>query len=293
MIQPLYVEASASEEIIIIENKTIFEYNGFKMKINENAPPGKKIQLLSLPFSKKIQFGLEDIHELASIISENQYGDGTIYKSKLTLKNNDINYLSAKKENELIKEITVIQTADLGSGLESISKSDVLNFVDVVDIDKSGDIDDKTKQDINENDEDISSTNKSGINSGKRSSTQNDEFDIAPSSTSNSTSTNLSDTNTNSYSSASTNNMIRIPKLVSMFASRACRSSIMIGTALNKIEMKNVVKKLEGIEQPWNCPHGRPTVRHLIDLLHVHKKRKMLNINEDHCVRSRYLSYEL
>ena len=23
---------------------------------------------------------------------------------------------------------------------------------------------------------------------------------------------------------------------------------------------------LAGLEQPWNCPHGRPTLRHLVDL---------------------------
>ena len=39
----------------------------------------------------------------------------------------------------------------------------------------------------------------------------------------------------------------------------------MIGTALQPADMKLVVSKLETIEQPWNCPHGRPTMRHLID----------------------------
>jgi DNA mismatch repair protein PMS2 len=53
---------------------------------------------------------------------------------------------------------------------------------------------------------------------------------------------------------------------VSMFASRACRSAVMIGTALNAREMGGIVARLEGVEQPWNCPHGRPTMRHLVDL---------------------------
>ena len=57
-----------------------------------------------------------------------------------------------------------------------------------------------------------------------------------------------------------------LPKLMSMFASRACRSSVMIGQALKKREMEEIVRKLKGIEQPWNCPHGRPTMRHLVDL---------------------------
>ena len=51
-----------------------------------------------------------------------------------------------------------------------------------------------------------------------------------------------------------------------MFASRACRQSVMIGTALNQQEMKKIVSHMGDIEQPWNCPHGRPTIRHLVNL---------------------------
>lgn len=51
-----------------------------------------------------------------------------------------------------------------------------------------------------------------------------------------------------------------------MFASRACRKSIMIGTALNKQQMKRVVCHMGEIDHPWNCPHGRPTMRHLVNL---------------------------
>jgi DNA mismatch repair protein PMS2 len=40
----------------------------------------------------------------------------------------------------------------------------------------------------------------------------------------------------------------------------------MIGTALKQHEMLKVVRNLEGVDQPWNCPHGRPTMRHLFDL---------------------------
>lgn len=69
----------------------------------------------------------------------------------------------------------------------------------------------------------------------------------------------------------------RLPKLVAMYASRACRSAIMIGTAMRPQEMSRVLAQLEGVEQPWNCPHGRPTLRHLVDLqpLREMKRRKM------------------
>ena len=51
-----------------------------------------------------------------------------------------------------------------------------------------------------------------------------------------------------------------------MFASRACRMSVMVGTALDRAQMRRVVSHMGEIEQPWNCPHGRPTMRHLINL---------------------------
>jgi DNA mismatch repair protein PMS2 len=47
----------------------------------------------------------------------------------------------------------------------------------------------------------------------------------------------------------------------------------MIGTALQPAEMKAIVTKLETMEQPWNCPHGRPTMRHLVDVRQAHRKR--------------------
>ena len=40
----------------------------------------------------------------------------------------------------------------------------------------------------------------------------------------------------------------------------------MIGTALQKNEMKTIVEKMATLDQPWNCPHGRPTMRHLAQL---------------------------
>ena len=58
----------------------------------------------------------------------------------------------------------------------------------------------------------------------------------------------------------------RPSKVRSMFASRACRSSVMIGDALSKKDMYKLVSQLSNLEQPWNCPHGRPTMRHLINL---------------------------
>ncbi|KAL0983918.1 hypothetical protein UPYG_G00134750 [Umbra pygmaea] len=60
--------------------------------------------------------------------------------------------------------------------------------------------------------------------------------------------------------------MCRPSRVRQMFASRACRKSVMIGTALSTSEMKKLVVHMGEIEQPWNCPHGRPTIRHLANL---------------------------
>jgi DNA mismatch repair protein PMS2 len=65
------------------------------------------------------------------------------------------------------------------------------------------------------------------------------------------------------------NVMSRLPKAVAMFANRACRGSVMIGTALSKKEMETIVHRLANVEHPWNCPHGRPTLKHVTDLMKV------------------------
>uniref|UniRef100_A0A8C8VEN9 PMS1 homolog 2, mismatch repair system component n=1 Tax=Pelusios castaneus TaxID=367368 RepID=A0A8C8VEN9_9SAUR len=60
--------------------------------------------------------------------------------------------------------------------------------------------------------------------------------------------------------------MCRPSRVRQMFASRACRKSVMIGTALNVNEMKKLITHMGEIEHPWNCPHGRPTMRHIANL---------------------------
>eukprot|EP00760_Papus_ankaliazontas_P029648 PhM_4_TR4330/c0_g2_i1/m.73647 len=52
-------------------------------------------------------------------------------------------------------------------------------------------------------------------------------------------------------------------------ATKACRRSIMIGTALDMRTMREVVARLAWLEQPWNCPHGRPTIRRISSLANL------------------------
>jgi DNA mismatch repair protein PMS2 len=58
----------------------------------------------------------------------------------------------------------------------------------------------------------------------------------------------------------------RPSKVRKMFAMRACRSSIMIGKALTRHQMYSLVGHMGDLDKPWNCPHGRPTMRHLFSI---------------------------
>lgn len=58
----------------------------------------------------------------------------------------------------------------------------------------------------------------------------------------------------------------RPSKVRKLLASRACRSSIMIGKTLKKSQMEKVVGHMGEMDKPWSCPHGRPTMRHLLGM---------------------------
>lgn len=67
-------------------------------------------------------------------------------------------------------------------------------------------------------------------------------------------------------SSSSSETVPRPTKVRRMFAMRACRSSVMIGKTLTPKQMGALVRRMGEIDKPWNCPHGRPTMRHLCGL---------------------------
>ncbi|KAJ2992864.1 hypothetical protein NUW58_g2025 [Xylaria curta] len=68
------------------------------------------------------------------------------------------------------------------------------------------------------------------------------------------------------HQSASANTVPRPSKVRKMFAMRACRSSVMIGKSLSIKQMEKLVRHMGELDKPWNCPHGRPTMRHLCGL---------------------------
>lgn len=62
------------------------------------------------------------------------------------------------------------------------------------------------------------------------------------------------------------NKLLLSNALLRYIATKACRSSIMIGTALENSKMIQIVNNLSKLLSPWNCPHGRPTMRFLYNL---------------------------
>lgn len=177
--------------------------------------PGSRVKLLSVPFSKSVRFGVDDVNELASMISErnggsdNDFGDATAQRTNK-------NYLMLKNSALSSQATTSTSTSSSSEGIQTDPSS--------------------------------SSTE----------STESAQKDL------------------HSSSQGSQNDSFRLPKVVAMYASRACRSAVMIGTALHPRDMQRIVARLEHVEQPWNCPHGRPTLRHLVDLtsLRQHSSHK-------------------
>ncbi|KGO74651.1 DNA mismatch repair protein, C-terminal [Penicillium italicum] len=141
LVRPQRLDLTAVEEEVVLENRAALEKNGFLVTVDESGdePIGRRCQLVSLPLSKEVVFGVRDLEELIVLLSE----------------------------------------------------------------------------------------------------------------------------------SISTSNGASVPrpsKVRKMFAMRACRSSIMIGKTLTSRQMERVVQNMGTIDKPWNCPHGRPTMRHLMSL---------------------------
>ncbi|KAI4349649.1 hypothetical protein L6164_010213 [Bauhinia variegata] len=153
LIRPLRLELSPEEEIVASLHMDIIRKNGFILQEDADAPPGCRYKLQALPFSKNIVFGVEDLKDLISTLSDSQGECSMVGSYKL-------------------------DTSD----------------------------------------------------------------SICPA------------------------------RVRSVLASRACRSSVMIGDPLGRSEMQKILEHLASLKSPWNCPHGRPTMRHLVDLTTIYKR---------------------
>lgn len=73
LVVPQALELTAVNEMIIIDNLSVFEMNGFRFDIDTERPVTQQIKLVAKPFSKNWEFGKEDIDELVFMLQE---GDG-------------------------------------------------------------------------------------------------------------------------------------------------------------------------------------------------------------------------
>ncbi|KAM0688553.1 ATP-binding mismatch repair protein [Conglomerata obtusa] len=60
-------------------------------------------------------------------------------------------------------------------------------------------------------------------------------------------------------------NFIFCSKMKDIMASKACRTSVMVGDYLSTKKMEEIVYNLSNLKIPWKCPHGRPVIK----VLHV------------------------
>ncbi|KAG9443779.1 hypothetical protein H6P81_015119 [Aristolochia fimbriata] len=147
LLQPIRLELSPEEEVVASIHMDVIRKNGFTLIEDADALPGSHYLLKTVPFSKNITFGVADVKELISTLSDSQ-GECSIVSSYR----------------------------------------------------------------------------------------MDDPSSLCPS------------------------------RVRGMLASRACRTSVMIGDPLGRKEMQKILQNLVGLKSPWNCPHGRPTMRHLVDL---------------------------
>jgi DNA mismatch repair protein PMS2 len=69
-VMPQSLQLTAVNELILMENLSVFEMNGFKFKIDEDADPTKKVKLVAKPLSQNWDFGKEDIDELIFMLQD-------------------------------------------------------------------------------------------------------------------------------------------------------------------------------------------------------------------------------
>lgn len=67
---PKPLQLTAANESLLLDKLEIFNKNGFKFKINEEAEATKKISLTAIPVSKNYVFGKDDIDEMLFMLQD-------------------------------------------------------------------------------------------------------------------------------------------------------------------------------------------------------------------------------
>ncbi len=102
---PITLECNPSEELIIQSYLDIFELNGFHIQCKDTNPVGQRLLVYTIPVSKNTKFSIDDIHDLAGLLSQeifqnsfqndpdrnNSYFDSISNKNKNYDSSNDLN----------------------------------------------------------------------------------------------------------------------------------------------------------------------------------------------------------
>eukprot|EP00897_Mesotaenium_endlicherianum_P008423 jgi/Mesen1/7609/ME000397S06672 len=70
LLMPLPVELTAAEELTVAAHRDTFRRNGFEFEEVAEAPAGRRLRLVSVPFTKSVTFGIADVHELISLLAD-------------------------------------------------------------------------------------------------------------------------------------------------------------------------------------------------------------------------------
>ncbi|KAF7730316.1 Mismatch repair endonuclease pms2, partial [Apophysomyces ossiformis] len=70
LIRPHVPELTAAEELVVMENVEILRANGFDVRIDPEAEPTRRVQVVSQPASKNTMFDSRDFSELVFLLSE-------------------------------------------------------------------------------------------------------------------------------------------------------------------------------------------------------------------------------
>jgi DNA mismatch repair protein PMS2 len=62
MVVPQPMEVNVAGELVVLEHLDIMGANGFEFDVDENAPAGRRLSLKSVPMSKSVTFGTEDVY---------------------------------------------------------------------------------------------------------------------------------------------------------------------------------------------------------------------------------------
>jgi len=235
LLNPLLLELAPSQELTVSDYLHVFRKNGFEIKYDNSRPPGQRCFAVALPSTKGFVFGVSDIDDLINVIEE----EGT------NLKNDD----------------TVMREADARSR-QALENGGVQAFDPITNNDR-----DLFCEEAAPMDEDGFGAPAAAASSSSASSRPEQNQKSTATSTGSSGGAQQGEPLLNIQSHRScwgaTSDIPRPKKIWTLLASRACRSAIMIGKKLTVKEMEKIVFHLSEMDQPWNCPHGRPTLRHL------------------------------